>query len=79
MVAKKQVCVSCGVEWVDGKGWVGEHEALCPNDRYGWRYTIDADEDGNPVHYPGDGVHTTLAYIQEYAKEAAMFAGLPHA
>lgn len=34
----KQYCICCGIEWIKGKGWVGEHIFPCANDRYGWNF-----------------------------------------
>ena len=38
------VCICCGVEFIEGKGWAGPHTFPCANDRYGWAWTVTAKE-----------------------------------
>ncbi len=38
----KQICIVCGIEFIEGKGWKGKHKAPCANDRYGWNFTKDS-------------------------------------
>ena len=37
-VVKIQVCLSCGQEWKDDKGWLGPHDPMCTNQQYGWTF-----------------------------------------
>ena len=41
----KSVCVVCGAEFVDGKGWIEKHYSLCANDNYGWNWCKSVPDD----------------------------------
>ena len=45
-VKSKSICVGCGAEWIEGKGFIQEHYWHCVNARYGWLFTVEV-----PIYY----------------------------
>ena len=48
----KRVCVICGAEWEDGKGFTQEHIFPCANQEHGWAFTIEVSDDWLRVEIP---------------------------
>lgn len=63
----KQVCVGCGVEFVEGKGWAEEHDFRCANGRHGWLFTREEVD----VAISGDAALRSLT-LQKAAMDEAM-------
>ncbi len=38
----KLVCIVCGIPFIEGKGFVGEHEFPCANERYNWAFVKES-------------------------------------